>query len=66
MSASSKKTYRPETRLVHAGIQRSEFKEISEALFLTQAYLYNSAEECEARFPGRSRATSIPATPIRP
>jgi O-succinylhomoserine sulfhydrylase len=53
MSASSKKTYRPETRLVHAGIQRSEFKEISEALFLTQAYLYDSAEECEARFSGK-------------
>jgi len=53
MPASSKKTYRPETRLVHAGIQRSEFKEISEALFLTQAYLYDSAEECEARFSGK-------------
>ncbi len=47
------KTYRPETRLVHAGIQRSEFKEISEALFLTQAYLYDTAEECEARFSGK-------------
>ena len=52
-SASSKKTYRTETRLVHAGIQRSEFKEISEALFLTQAYIYDSAEECEARFSGK-------------
>ena len=53
MPASSKKAYRPETRLVHAGALRSEFKEISEALFLTQAYLYDSAEECEARFSGK-------------
>jgi len=53
MPASREKTYRPETRLVHAGIQRSEFKEISETLFLTQAYLYDSAEECEARFSGK-------------
>jgi O-succinylhomoserine sulfhydrylase len=53
MSAPAPKQYRPETRLVHAGIQRSEFKEISEALFLTQAYLYDSAEECEARFAGK-------------
>ena len=53
MAASNVKSYRPETRLVHAGIQRSEFKEISETLFLTQAYLYDSAEECEARFSGK-------------
>ena len=53
MTASNAKNYRPETRLVHAGVLRSEFKEISEALFLTQAYLYDSAEECEARFSGK-------------
>ena len=32
--------YRPETRLVHAGTLRSEFGETSEALFLTQGYVY--------------------------
>ncbi len=53
MPASSKKNYRPETRLVHAGTLRSEFKETSEALFLTQGYVYDSAEECEARFSGK-------------
>jgi len=53
MSASASKTYRPETRLVHAGILRSEFKETSEALFLTQGYVYESAEACEARFSGK-------------
>ncbi|MCC7347094.1 MAG: O-succinylhomoserine sulfhydrylase [Variibacter sp.] len=42
--------YRPETRLVHAGTQRSQFGENSEALFLTQGYVYETAEACEARF----------------
>jgi O-succinylhomoserine sulfhydrylase len=49
----SKKDYRPETRLVHAGSLRSQFGEMSEALFLTQGYLYPSAEDCEARFSGK-------------
>lgn len=40
----------PETRLVHDGTFRSQFGETSEALFLTQGHVYNSAEECEARF----------------
>ena len=44
--------YRPETRLVHSGNIRSEFGETSEALFLTQGYVYDSAEQCEARFKG--------------
>jgi O-succinylhomoserine sulfhydrylase len=47
------KSYRPETRLVHAGTLRSEFKETSEALYLTQGYVYDTAEECEARFAGK-------------
>jgi O-succinylhomoserine sulfhydrylase len=53
MPTSIKKTYRPETRLVHAGTLRSQFGETSEALFLTQGYVYPSAEECEARFSGK-------------
>jgi O-succinylhomoserine sulfhydrylase len=44
--------YRPETRLVHSGTLRSEFGETSEALFLTQGFVYDSAEQCEARFVG--------------
>jgi O-succinylhomoserine sulfhydrylase len=44
--------YRPETRLVQSGVIRSEFGETSEALFLTQGYVYESAEQCEARFKG--------------
>jgi O-succinylhomoserine sulfhydrylase len=54
MPASKSKTYRPETRLVHAGTLRSQFGETSEALFLTQGYVYPSAEECEARFSGKA------------
>ncbi|MDB5510887.1 MAG: O-succinylhomoserine sulfhydrylase [Enterovirga sp.] len=43
---------RPETLLVHAGTLRSEFNETSEALFLTQGHVYETAEECERRFSG--------------
>lgn len=49
---SETKNYRPETRLVHSGILRSQFAETSEALFLTQGFVYDSAEQCEARFKG--------------
>jgi O-succinylhomoserine sulfhydrylase len=42
----------PDTLLVHAGTLRSEFNETSEALFLTQGHVYDSAEECERRFAG--------------
>src|ERR1700680_4376012 len=50
MSAS--RNLHPETRLVHAGPLRSQFGETSEALFLTQGFVYDSAEQCEARFIG--------------
>ncbi len=39
-----------ETRLVHGGSLRSQFAETSEALFLTQSYIYASAEQAEERF----------------
>jgi O-succinylhomoserine sulfhydrylase len=42
--------YRPETRLVHAGTLRSQFGETSEALFLTQGYVYESSAQAERRF----------------
>ena len=48
----STKRYRPETKLVHSGALRSQFGETSEALFLTQGFIYDSAEQCEARFKG--------------
>jgi O-succinylhomoserine sulfhydrylase len=45
-------SYRPETRLIHAGVLRSQFNETAEALFLTQGFVYDTAEQCEARFKG--------------
>jgi O-succinylhomoserine sulfhydrylase len=51
-AASPTSRYRPETRLVHSGTLRSEFGETCEGLFLTQGYVYDSAELCEARFRG--------------
>ena len=52
MSASAKNKYRPETRLVQSGILRSQFGETSEALFLTQGYVYDNSAQAEARFKG--------------
>ena len=45
---------RPATRLVHGGTTRSPFGETSEALFLTQGYVYESMEQAEARFKGEA------------
>lgn len=42
----------PETLLVHGGQLRSGFGEAAEALFLTQSYVYETAEQAEARFKG--------------
>jgi O-succinylhomoserine sulfhydrylase len=42
--------WQPETVLVHGGTMRSPFGETSEALFLTQSYIYATAEQAEARF----------------
>ncbi len=46
------KTLRPRTRMVHGGVMRSGYGETSEALFLTQGFVYNSAEVAEGRFTG--------------
>ena len=48
----SKSKWHPDTKLVHGGTNRSHFGETSEALFLTQGYVYDSAEAAEARFNG--------------
>jgi O-succinylhomoserine sulfhydrylase len=44
--------WRPATRLVHEGTLRSQFGETSEAIFLNSGYVYESAEQAEARFKG--------------
>lgn len=38
------------TKLVHGGIRRSQYNEVSEAIFLTQGFVYDKAEHAEARF----------------
>ena len=43
-------TRNPRTKAVHAGIRRSQYGEVSEAIFLTQGFVYESAEHAEARF----------------
>jgi O-succinylhomoserine sulfhydrylase len=50
--AEDPKTWETETRLVRGGLDRSPYGETSEALFLTQGYVYASAESAEARFKG--------------
>jgi len=45
-------TWRDATKLVHGGTIRSQFGEMSEAMFLTSGYAYDTAEEAEARFKG--------------
>ena len=46
----SDRTLKAATRLVHGGGLRSQFGETSEALFLTQGYVYETMELAEARF----------------
>lgn len=42
----------PDTLLVQGGVTRSPYGETCEALYLTQGFVYDSAEACEARFKG--------------
>lgn len=44
------KTTKNRTALVHGGTRRSQYGEVSEALFLTQGFVYQTAEAAEARF----------------
>ncbi|SKC75754.1 O-succinylhomoserine sulfhydrylase [Krasilnikoviella flava] len=45
-------TARPATLAVRGGHRRSEYQETSEALFLTQGYVYDTAADAEASFSG--------------
>lgn len=48
------KNWRPATKLVHGGTLRSNYGETSEAIFLTQGFVYESSEAAEARFKGET------------
>ncbi|WP_343313548.1 O-succinylhomoserine sulfhydrylase [Brucella sp. BE17] len=54
MTTENTRKFRPATQLVHAGSLRSSFAEMSEAMFLTQGFLYPNAEAAEARFKGEN------------
>ncbi len=44
------KDWKTRTKLVHSGIRRSQYNEVAEAIFLTQGFVYDTAEAAEARF----------------
>src|SRR5690606_36606027 len=46
--------WRPATQLVHGGTLRSQYGETSEAIYLTQGFVYETAEAAEARFKGET------------
>ena len=46
------KDWKPATRLIRGGLDRSAHRETAEALFLTQSYVYDSAASADARFSG--------------
>ena len=48
----SKNSWRPATQLVHGGTTRSSHGETSEAIFLTQGFVYESSQAAERRFKG--------------
>jgi O-succinylhomoserine sulfhydrylase len=41
------------TKLIRGGLARTPYGETAEALFLTQSFVYDSAEQADARFAGR-------------
>ena len=43
-------TFKPRTEMVHGGTRRSQYNEVSEAIFLTQGFVYETAEEAQGRF----------------
>ncbi len=42
--------WKTRTKLVHEGTRRSQYGELSEAIYLTQGFVYPSAEAAQARF----------------
>ena len=44
------KDWKTRTTLVHEGSRRSQYGEMAEAIFLTQGFVYPTAEAAEARF----------------
>src|SRR4051812_27494622 len=51
---SRRKRFRPATELVHGGAMRSHVAQTSQALFLTQGFVYPDGKADEARFRGEA------------
>lgn len=43
-------SWKNRTKLVHGGTRRSQYNEVSESVFLTQGFVYDTAAAAEARF----------------
>jgi O-succinylhomoserine sulfhydrylase len=50
MTKPNSENWNRQTKAVHAGVRRSQYGEVSEAIFLTQGFVYESAEAAEERF----------------
>ena len=50
----AERAWRPATRLVRGGCRRSPHGETSEALYLNSGFVYDDAEQAEARFKGEA------------
>jgi len=50
MAGKTPDNWHARTKAVHAGTRRSQYNEMSEAIFLTQGFVYDSAASAEARF----------------
>ena len=44
------KKWNIETKLIREGLNRSQFNETSEPIYMTSSYVYDSPEQAEARF----------------
>lgn len=51
-TAENSSLWRPDTQAVRGGLARSEYQEMSEALFLTSGFVYDTAADAEAAFSG--------------
>ena len=52
MTKATKRNWKPATELIHGGTLRSQFGETSEAIYMTQGFVYDNSEAAEARFKG--------------
>ena len=46
------KVWKPQTALVRGGLERSQFDETCEAIYMTSGFVYGTAEDAEAAFKG--------------